>query len=371
MATHKEAVLKLLEGTGVEINGSNPWDIVVNNDGFYTRAIQERELGFGESYMDGWWDCDDLAEMINKLFLSKIYAKLKLSPDLLKLIFLATVTNRQSLKNAKQKIQDTYSVHQDVFQYTLGETMGYTCGYWKDTDDDSQAQINKFDLICKKLHLEKGMTLLDLGCGWGTFSKYAAETYGVDVTGVTLAGEQSDYATALNQDLKNVRIVNKDYRELTGKFDRITSIGMTEHIGPKNYRTFLQKQKALLTDDGIILQHTIGSNRSSKVSNAFIDKYIFPGGVIPSLKQLTKAKGDLIVEDIQNIGPDYDPTLVAWYNNFDRHYDKLKDKYDERFYRMWKFYLLVCAGTFRSRHLHLYQIVYRKGGALGVYESVR
>lgn len=371
MANHEEAVRKLLEGTGVEVNGTNPWDINVKNDEFYARVLKERELGLGESYMDGWWECDDIAEMVNKLFLSDIYSRLTHRLDLLKLFVLAILTNRQSLKNAKPKIQDTYSVHQDVYQYTLGDTMGYTCGYWKDANDDSQAQIDKFDLVCRKLHLEKGMALLDLGCGWGTFSRFAAEKYGVEVTGVTLAGEQSNYATALNKDLNTVQIINSDYRELTGKFDRIVSIGMTEHIGPKNYKTFLQKQNALLADDGIILQHTITANHSSQVSNGFFDKYIFPGGVIPSLKQLDKAKASLVIEDLHNFGQDYDPTLVAWFNNFDRNYHKLKDKYDERFYRMWKFYLLVMAGTFRARQLHLYQIIYRKSGALGMYESVR
>jgi cyclopropane-fatty-acyl-phospholipid synthase len=253
----------------------------------------------------------------------------------------------------------------------LGERMIYSCAYWKGAKNLDEAQENKLELICRKLELKKDMKLLDIGCGWGGFAKYAAAKYKVNVTGITPASEQVKLAKTVTKGLP-VNILQRDYREITGKFDRITSIGMLEHVGSKNYQTFFDRCDQLLSKDGMMLHHTISANKPSKYVNPWISKYIFPGGVLPALSQISSAvQGRLIIEDVQNFGPDYDKTLMAWYKNFSAHYNEIKTNYDDRFYRMWKFYLLICAGAFRARHLQLYQVVMRKVKPSSTYIAAR
>lgn len=242
----------------------------------------------------------------------------------------------------------------------LDSRMIYSCGFWRDANNLEEAQIAKLDRICKKLHLKPGMTLLDIGCGWGGFCKYAAENYGVKVTGISPAAEQVKLARERTHGL-DVTILQKDFREIDGTYDRIVSIGMLEHVGPKNYKKFFDHCENLLIDNGLMLHHTIGNIRTVKTVDPWINKYIFPGGVIPSLPQLTRASEEkFIVEDLENFGPYYDKTLMAWYENFKKTYPQISDKYDERFYKMWEYYLLACAGAFRARRLQLWQIVFRK-----------
>lgn len=234
-----------------------------------------------------------------------------------------------------------------------------------------QAQEAKLELICRKLHLKKGMTLLDIGCGWGGFVEYAAKKYGVIATGISPATEQVKLATERVKGLP-VTILKKDYREVVGSFDRIVSIGMLEHVGPKNYKTFFESCQEMLNDGGLMLHHVIGKLHSFNVTTPWITKYIFPGGVLPSLAQLSKAvERKLIIEDVHNFGPYYDKTLMAWHANFVKQYPEIKEHYDERFYRMWNFYLLACAGGFRARRIQLWQIVMRKIEPSDVYEAVR
>ncbi|MDH7528362.1 MAG: cyclopropane fatty acyl phospholipid synthase, partial [Ignavibacteria bacterium] len=253
----------------------------------------------------------------------------------------------------------------------LDKRMNYSCAYWKDATNLDEAQENKLELICKKLYLKPGMRVLDIGCGWGAFAKYAAEKYGVEVVGITVSKEQLKLAKELCDGLP-VEIRLQDYREVNEKFDRIVSIGMFEHVGYKNYREYFKIAAKNLKDDGIFLLHTIGSNISTKSTDAWTHKYIFPNGMLPSLAQISKTVENLfVIEDVHNFGADYDKTLMAWYNNFKNNWHKLKDKYGERFYRMWEYFLLSCAGAFRARKNQLWQIVLSKKGILGGYSSIR
>ena len=360
MASPKDTVAHLLSFADIKINGNRPFDIQIKNERLYGRVLGNPQLGLGESYMDGWWDVEQLDQMAARLFSSDIQSKLRISPGIIKTIAVSTILNRQTVRRAKNNASSHYDIGNDLYEHMLDKNMIYSCAYWKDASNLDDAQIAKLELICQKLHLKKGMTLLDIGCGWGGFAAYAAKNYGVKVTAITPAKEQIKLARERTKNL-SVTVLQNDYREIDGKFDRIVSIGMLEHVGPKNYKVFFEHCKEMLNDNGIMLHHTIGGNRSVNKTDPWIDKYIFPGGVIPSLAQITQAiENRLVVEDVHNFGPYYDKTLMAWHKNFVDSYPQLKDKYDIRFYRMWDFYLLTCAALFRTRHMQLWQIVTRK-----------
>jgi cyclopropane-fatty-acyl-phospholipid synthase len=270
--------------------------------------------------------------------------------------------NRQSLRRASQVAERHYDLDNDLFGLMLDETLAYSCGYWRDADDLHQAQLGKLDLICRKMQLEPGMRVLDIGCGWGSFVWHAASRYGVAVDGITVSKEQQHYAQQRCADLP-VNILLKDYREMDGQYDRIVSVGMFEHVGRRNYPTFMAVVDRLLRDDGMALLHTIGGNATTKSFDPWINKYIFPNGELPSLQQITAAaEHSFVIEDVQNFGPDYAKTLRAWDANFRRHWDQLAPRYDQRFYRMWRYYLNVCAAAFRVRSLQLWQVVLSKPG---------
>jgi len=253
--------------------------------------------------------------------------------------------------------------------------MNYSCGYWQHADDLEQAQQAKLDLICRKLGLAPGQRVLDIGCGWGAMSQHAAAYHGVEVVGITVSREQARLARERCEGLP-VEILLLDYRELPerfgAEFDRIVSVGMFEHVGPKNYRTYFDVATRLLRDDGLFLLHTIGNSRTWPTTDAWIDKYIFPNGKIPSAQEIAAAiEPYLVFEDWHNFGLDYDRTLMAWWQNFDTAWPELRGRYDDRFYRMWKYYLHCCAGFFRSRQGQLWQIVLGKRVGRVPYRSVR
>lgn len=254
----------------------------------------------------------------------------------------------------------------------LDPWMQYTCAYWKGCSTLEEAQEQKLRLICEKLELKPGESVLELGCGFGGFAKFAAEKYGVSVTGYNIAVEQVKFGREFCKDLP-VELRLADYRTATGTYDKVVSIGLTEHVGPKNYRGLIELVEARLKPGGLYLLHTVGQNLSRTTNDPWLDTYIFPGSLMPSAVQLTKAtEGLLIIEDMHNFGPDYDPTLRAWYDNVERHWDSIKsDHFDDRFLRMWRYYLLMCAGSFRARKNHLWQLVLSKGGVLGGYTSHR
>ncbi len=367
----EETVIKLLSLAEIEIDGNNPWDIQVNNDDFYARVITSGSLGLGESYTDGWWDCHQLDEFFYRILSKEIESKIKQNWPLLANILWARLFNLQSKRNAFQIGQRHYDLGNDLFAKMLDKRMNYSCGYWRKANSLDEAQEHKLDLICRKLDLRPGMRLLDIGCGWGSLAKYAAENYQVEVVGITVSREQLELARTMCQGL-SIEIRLQDYRDLNGRFDRVASVGMIEHVGYKNYRTFMEVVHRCLNHGGLFLLHTIGGNHSRTSVDPWINRYIFPNGMLPSIKQLGGAvEGLFIMEDLHSFGPDYDKTLMVWYQRFEDSWQTIKSEYDDKFYRMWSYYLLSCAGSFRARKNQLWQIVLSKGGVPGGYQSIR
>jgi cyclopropane-fatty-acyl-phospholipid synthase len=363
MSSQGEAIIRqLLETADIEINGSDPWDIQVHDPRFYARVLREVELGLGESYMDGWWDCQALDQFADRVLRAGLDRQIRGNWKIILHILRSRFLNLQSSARAFQIGEKHYDLGNDLYQAMLDRRLNYTCGYWRNAKTLDQAQEAKLELVCQKIGLKEGMKVLELGCGWGSFAKYAAEKYGVEVLGVTVSTKQVELGTQLCQGLP-VELRLQDYREVTGQFDRVISIGVMEHVGYKNYRTYMEVVDRTLKPGGIGFFHTIGANTSQINTNAWTERYIFPNGMLPSIAQLAEAmEGLFVVEDWHNIGPDYDPTLMAWYANFERAWPQLKSGYGERFYRMWRFYLLSAAGGFRSRMNQLWQVVFTRIG---------
>lgn len=370
MPSAKKIIIELFATADVKIDGERNWDIKVNNEKFYSRVMREGSLGMGESYMDGWWECDQLDECINKVLRADLPSKVRKSIKLLPWYLGQRVLNPQTRSRARKVGEQHYDVGNELYQAMLGERMVYTCAYWKNSSNLNEAQEAKLDLVCRKLKLERGMTVLDIGCGWGSFLKFAAEKYGINGLGVTISKEQTKLARE-NVDGLPIEIKRQDYRDVTGQFDRVLSLGMFEHVGLKNYRTYMKVTRDRLAENGLALLHTIGGNNNRSV-DPWLARYIFPNSMLPSVEQISKAmQGLFVLEDWDNFGTDYDPTLLSWYANFESACPQLKEKYDDRFYRMWKYYLLSVAGASRSRTMQLWQVVMSKHGLLGGYESVR
>lgn len=362
---------KILNQAGIEINGSNPWDIQVHNPKLYNRVIRQGSLGLGESYMEGWWDAEKPDEFFTKILRNKIDEKFAMTPGNILRYLKALFLNLQTKSRASKSIIHHYDIGEDLYEAMLDARRVYTCAYWKEAGNLEEAQEAKLDLICRKLRIKAGDHILDIGCGWGSFARYAAEKYGARVTGITISRNQAAYARKSCQNLP-VEIRLQDYRELEGTFDYVVSLGMMEHVGYKNYRTYLSVVRSVLKEGGLFLLQVIGRDTSAKKADPWISKYIFPEGMIPSIRQIGRAsEAKLVMEDWHNFGPYYDRTLMAWYENFEKRWPGLKENYSEEFYRMWKYYLLCTAGAFRSRTAHLWQIVFSNGGIPGGYQPVR
>ncbi len=359
-AQNRQIMEKLLESAGIRINGDDPWDIQVHNNQVYERVFSGGALAAGDSYMDGWWDCQALDQFFDRVFRAKLEKKIKTNWRIIWHLLRARLCNLQKKSRAYQVGVQHYDVGNALYQAMLDKRMNYTSGYWKNATDLDSAQEAKLDLVCRKIGLTPGMTVLELGCGWGCFAGYAAEKYGVSVTGVTVSREQVELGKRLCKGLP-VDIQLEDYRNVRGKFDRVISIGIMEHVGYKNYRCYMKKVDETLKDEGIAFIHTIGGNASMLIGNPWTTKYIFPNGMFPSIAQLGKAmEGLFVMEDWHNFGPDYDKTLMAWHERFEKSWPRFKDQYGERFHRMWRFYLLSSAAVFRSRRAQLWQIVMTK-----------
>lgn len=362
---------RIINGSGIAFNGNNPWDIKVYNPDLYKRVFTQGSIGFGEAYMDNWWDCDQVDELIAKLISFRIKDRLGLTVGDFFDLAVAYISNEQSKNRAPESARKHYDIGNDLFKATLDKSMGYSCAYWKTATDIDQAQIDKYDLICRKLNLKAGQKVLDIGCGWGGLIKYMAEKYGVSAVGITPAYEQVALATERCKGLP-IEIRLDEYRNLTGSYDHIVSLGMFEHVGYKNFRTYMEVARRCLKDDGLFLLHTIGANKSLTTGDPWLRKYGFPGHMHPSLKQVGKAcEGIFVIEDVHNFGISYDKTLMAWYQNFAKNWSTISDKYDERFYRLWKYYLLSSAGSFRARNNQLWHFVLSPNGVAGGYNSVR
>jgi len=362
-SAESESIVRELFGlAGIEIGGHGPGDIRVSDNRFYERVLRDASIGFGEAYMDEWWETDALDVTIDKIMRANLKQKITGSWRMRALTVKAVMLNLQAKARAGASIEAHYDIGNDLYTRMLDERMVYTCAYWDKAKTLTEAQEAKLDLVCRKVGLEPGMKVLDLGCGWGGFASWAAEKYGCTVLGVTLSKDQVSLGNQLWKHLP-VELRLCDYRDVQGTFDRVVSIGMMEHVGPKNHRTMMETIDRCLKPDGIALVHTIANNKSLRHGTPFIEKYIFPNAVAPSLAQIGRAMEGLFVpEDLHNIGPDYDPTLMAWWHNFDRTYSEISHRYDRKFYLMWKFYLLAAAGASRSRDGQLYQVVMTKTG---------
>jgi len=370
--THSQVVVEeIIQVADIKINGDKPYDIQVLDDRFYTRVLKDGSLGLGESYMQGWWESDQLDETMFRIVHADLENNVKPTWSMKWAVLKAKVFNQQSKSKSLEVIDQHYQLGNDLFQLMLDDLMTYSCGYWENANNLNDAQKAKYDLIAKKLNFQKGMRVLDIGCGWGGFSKHVSDNYGVEVVGITLSENQAEIARKFCKN-SNVEIRVQDYRDLNEKFDRIVEIGMFEHVGPKNYREFMEVVYRSLNENGQLMLHTIGSNQTSVISDPWIDKYIFRNGHIPSIAQIgTSTEGLFVMEDWHNFGPDYDTTLVKWYKNFDNNFPQIKNNYPDPFYKMWKYYLLSCAGAFRARNIQLWQVVFSKKGTLGRYTTVR
>lgn len=364
-------MLALLEDADITVNGSRPWDPQIHSDEFWTRLYAQGTLGLGEAYMDGLWDVADMAEFFNKVLCSKVPDGVRLTPNLVWQIVQARFLNMQNVARSKRVARMHYS-ETDAYRASLDSRMTGSCGYWPDgvTNVDA-AQEAKLDLVCRKIGLKPGQRVWDIGCGWGAFMGFAAEKFGADCVGVTVSPDQAAYGRERYKDL-SVEFQVKDYRQFQGKTDHVVSMGMFEHVGHKNYRTYFEKARQVISDDGLFMMHTIGSQWTTQTIEAWLEKYIFPGGVIPSVAQIGKAiDGLFTIVDTHNIGPHYDRTLCAWYENFERNWKKDRTPEEERFFRLWKYYLLSCAGGFRSRILQVWQFVLSTRGVPDGYVTQR
>jgi cyclopropane-fatty-acyl-phospholipid synthase len=364
MAVQKSETIvrELFDLAGIQLNGKNPWDIQVNDPLFYDRVLRETSLGLGEAYMDGWWDCAAIDELVTRLLLVRLDIKVKGNWKIMLYLLRARLGNMQASSKAYEVGERHYDLGNDLYRAMLDKRLNYTCGYWENAATLDEAQEAKLELVCRKIGLKPGMRVLELGCGWGSFAKYAAEKYGVQVLGVTVSKEQVALGMELCKGLP-VELRLQDYREVQGQYDAVISIGIMEHVGSKNYRTYMQVVDRCLKEQGIGFIHTIGGDESVSTGDAWMDKYIFPNGMLPSIAQLGLAmEGKFTLEDWHNFGPYYDKTLQAWYANFEKAWPDLKGKYDERFRRMWRYYLMSCAGAFRSRSMNLWQIVFTRRG---------
>ena len=369
----KEKIQKLLDHAGIMIDGPNPWDIQVHNSNLYPRVLSRGSLGLGEAYMDGWWDVKELDQFFYKVLnagLEKHISKKVVIAGVIKSILF----NQQTRSKSRVVAEKHYDIGNELYVRMLDKNMQYTCGYWKTAKTLDQAQVAKLRLVCEKLQLKKGMKVLELGGGFGGLARFMAKEYGCTVVSYNISKEQIAYSREWCKGLP-VTFIEADYREAQGQYDRIVSIGLCEHIGYKNYRSFMELANRCLKEHGLFLLHTIAGNKSVVVTEPWTSKYIFPNSMIPSAKQLmTASEGLFTLEDLHNFGADYDKTLIAWHTNFEKTWHELegtKPEYTERFHRMWRYYLLSCAGSFRCRDIHLYQIVYSKNGIPGGYKSVR
>jgi cyclopropane-fatty-acyl-phospholipid synthase len=369
--SEKDRIVGLLGEAGISVNGSNPWDIQIHNEAFWTRLFAQGSLGLGEAYMDGWWDADDLAEFFNRVLRADINRALRLTPNLLWQVTQAKLLNMQTIARSRRVAEMHYS-ETDAYKASLDKRMTGSCGYWPEgVSNVDEAQEAKLDLVCRKIGLKAGQKVWDIGCGWGAFMGFAAEKYGAHCVGVTVSPDQAAYGRERYKDLP-IEFQVKDYRQFEGKTDHIVSMGMFEHVGHRNFRTYFEKARQVIKDDGLFMLHTIGQHYTSETIEPWIEKYIFPGGVIPSMAQIGKAIDGLwTVVDTHNIGPHYDKTLVAWYENFERNWSKRNTPEGERFYRMWKYYLLCCAGGFRAKVLQVWQFVLSPTGVPDGYRFAR
>lgn len=348
--------------------------LIIKNPSTYRHILTFASLGFGESYMYGWWyeDNNDLVGLASILLSNGIYKKARGQLSLvLKITFQRLLTLPNLLVNSLKNSQHHYDLSNDFYRLFLDKSLTYSCGYQlQENDTLEEMQTQKYDLICQKLALKPEDNIIDIGCGWGGMLIYAAEKYGICGTGITLSVEQANLAIERikQRGLSNrLRILVLDYREVKGQYDKFVSIGMFEHTGKGNFSVFMQKVSELLKPNGIGLLHTIGTTGcGGRGGDPWIEKYIFPGGYLPKLHDLIHEMNTVgfYVAHCENLKPHYAKTLKLWSDNFRCHQNQImaiSDKFDECFMRKWYFYLQICEATFTYGDSQLYQILFCKG----------
>jgi len=364
---YKTFIEDLLKKANIKVNGSKPWDLTVHHESFYEQVFVDGSLGLGESYMDGAWECKQLDECMFRIIRADLASSVSLNLRTMFYFLKAKIMNLQSVDKADEVAKKHYDIGNDLYEAMLDKRMIYTCADWSHATTLDAAQEDKLDLICKKLRLKPGQRILDIGCGWGGFARVAAERYGVEVVGITVSKEQAKRAKEICAAFP-VEIRVQDYRSLDETFDHVVSIGMFEHVGYKNYGTYMQVVHRVLKDKGLFLLRCIGSNHSVARADPWINKYIFPNGMNPSITQIGKAiEKKFIMEEWRNMGLFYDRTIMEWMKRFKSAWPKLRANYDDRFYKMWIYYLACSAASFRAKTNNLWEIVFSKHGDLSPY----
>lgn len=375
MASVKCIVVDLLSRAGVGVDGRQPWDLRVLDDRFYGRVAAQASLGFGDSYVDGWWECPRIDELIHRLLSHDLEAELGTDLGVRLQLLKAKLWNLQA-PSRSPAVAAHYDLGNEFFERVLGKTVMYSCAYWRRAGDLDAAQLAKIELVANKLDVVAGDHVVDLGCGWGALAEHLATTRGCRVTAVTISPAQASYVRRRCAGLP-VDVIEADYRDprvvAAGPYDKIACVGMMEHVGRKNYRSFLALCARLVKRDGLCLVHTIGTSVTTDVTDPWIERRIFPGSVLPSVVDVARAaEGQLTLEDWHSLGADYDRTLLAWHDNFAAYAASGELRRGERFERTWRYYLLSFAGCFRTRRtIQLWQMVFSRDGKQGGYASIR
>jgi cyclopropane-fatty-acyl-phospholipid synthase len=368
----RKLVTDLFSRAGVTIDGPNPWDPQIHDAGFFDRVLTGGSLGFGESYMDGAWDAEQLDALVRRIIQVKATGSAIVTLNRFWHDLKSRLVNLQTRKGSMAIAETHYNLDHRLYQQFLGPYNQYTCCFFNKAKTLEEAEVEKLEMVCNKLQLKPGDKVLDIGCGWGGFARYAAQTRNCQVTGISISREQIAYARKYTAGLP-VTIIESDYRDLPNlyssrHFDKVVIVGMIEHVGYKNYRRLFEIVHQLLNDEGIFLLHTIGNSATTTVVDPWIEKYIFRNSMAPSMAQLAKsAENLLVIQDWENYGHYYAPTLSAWHRNFNENWQRIRaiegsQRFDERFRRMFNYYFLACKAGFETEHIYLWHLVMTKQG---------